>query len=39
MAAEFSIRKSKNDKFHYVLIAGNGEPVATSQMYTPKPEP
>jgi uncharacterized protein YegP (UPF0339 family) len=36
MAAKFSIRRSKNDKFHYVLIAGHGEPVASSQMYTSK---
>lgn len=36
MAAKFSIKKSKNGKYHYILIAGNGEPVATSQMYTSK---
>lgn len=36
MAAKFSIKKSTNDKFHYVLIAGNGEPIASSQMYTSK---
>jgi uncharacterized protein len=36
LAAKFSIKKSKNDKFHYVLVAANGEPIASSQMYTSK---
>ena len=36
MAAKFSIRKSKNDKYFFVLVAGNGEPVANSEMYESK---
>ncbi|HEU4867509.1 MAG TPA: YegP family protein [Actinomycetota bacterium] len=36
MAAKFSIRTSKNDQFHFVLVAGNGEAVANSEMYASK---
>lgn len=32
----FIIEKSKNDKFYFNLLAGNGEPIATSEMYESK---
>lgn len=36
MAAKFAIKKSKDDKYYFSLVAANGEPVASSQMYSSK---
>ena len=36
MAARFSIRKGSTGKYRFVLVAGNGEPVATSEAYESK---
>jgi hypothetical protein len=36
MAARFSIRKGSTGKFRFVLIAANGQPVATSEAYETK---
>ncbi|HEX7833900.1 MAG TPA: YegP family protein [Pseudolysinimonas sp.] len=36
MAAKFEIKKSANGKFHFNLKAGNGEIIATSEMYNSK---
>jgi uncharacterized protein len=36
MAAKFVLSKAKNGKFHFSLKAGNGEIIATSQMYDSK---
>ena len=36
MAAKFVLSKAKNGKFHFSLKAGNGEIIATSQMYDTK---
>jgi hypothetical protein len=33
---KFKILKSKNKKFYFVLIAKNGEVIATSEMYESK---
>lgn len=33
MAAKYVISKAKNGKFHFVLKAGNGEVILSSQMY------
>lgn len=33
---KFEISKSSNDKYYFVLKAGNGEVIATSQMYSTK---
>ena len=33
MEAYFKTKKSKDDKFYFVIIAKNGEPLATSEMY------
>jgi len=32
----FELKKSENGKFHFNLKAGNGQIVATSQMYASK---
>jgi uncharacterized protein YegP (UPF0339 family) len=36
MAAKFEIKKSANGQFHFNLKAGNGEIIATSEMYNSK---
>ena len=36
MAGKFVLSKAKNGKFHFSLKAGNGEIIATSQMYDSK---
>lgn len=36
MAGKFEISKSKNDKYYFNLKAGNGEVIATSEMYSAK---
>jgi uncharacterized protein len=35
-AARFEIRRKRNGQFHFVLISGNGQIVATSETYTTK---
>ncbi len=37
MAGKFEIKKSKNDKFHFNLKAGNGQIILSSEMYESKP--
>lgn len=32
--AKFEIRKSRDRQFYFVLVAGNGEPMFTSETYT-----
>lgn len=34
MAAKYVISKSSNGKYHFVLKAGNGEVILSSQLYT-----
>lgn len=34
--AMFELKKSENGKFHFNLKAGNGQVIATSQMYASK---
>lgn len=36
MAAKFAIKRAKNGKFYFNLLASNGEVVLTSQMYASK---
>jgi len=36
VAAKFEIKKSSNGKYHFNLKAGNGEIIATSEMYESK---
>lgn len=36
MAGKFEIKKSTNDKYYFNLKAGNGEVIATSEMYAAK---
>ena len=36
MAGKFEITKAKNGQFHFNLKAGNGEIIATSEMYESK---
>jgi len=36
MAARFEIRKRRGGQFHFVLIGGNNQVVATSENYTTK---
>ena len=33
MAGKFELKKSENGAFHFNLKAGNGEIIATSEMY------
>jgi uncharacterized protein YegP (UPF0339 family) len=33
---KFEIKKSTSGQFHFVLKAGNGEVIASSEMYTTK---
>jgi len=34
--AKFELKKAKNGQFHFNLKAGNGQVIATSEMYTTK---
>jgi uncharacterized protein len=36
MAGKFELKKSKNDKFFFHLLAGNGQIVLSSEMYESK---
>ncbi len=36
MAAKFELKKSASGQFHFNLKAGNGEIIATSEMYNSK---
>lgn len=36
MAGKFEIKKSKNDKYHFNLKAGNGQIILSSEMYETK---
>ena len=36
MAAKFELKKSKNDKFVFNLLASNGQVILTSEMYKAK---
>lgn len=36
MAGKFELKKSKSDKFHFNLHAGNGQVILTSEMYEAK---
>jgi uncharacterized protein len=37
MAAKFHLKKSSDDQFRFVLKAGNGETILTSELYKAKP--
>lgn len=36
MAGWFELNKSSNDRYRFVLKAGNGEPILTSELYNAK---
>lgn len=36
MAGKFELKKSKNDKFYFSLLAGNGQKILGSEMYESK---
>ncbi len=36
MSAKFVVKKGSTGKFHFNLVASNGETVATSESYTSK---
>jgi uncharacterized protein len=36
MAGKFELKKSKNDKFYFSLLAGNGQIILASEMYESK---
>ncbi len=36
MAGKFVLKQSNNGKFHFNLVASNGQVIATSQMYESK---
>lgn len=36
MAGKFELKKSKNDKFHFNLLASNGQVILQSEMYESK---
>ncbi len=36
MAGKFELKKSKNDKFHFNLLASNGQIIMQSEMYESK---
>ncbi len=36
MAGKFELKKSKNDKFYFNLLAGNGQIILSSEMYESK---
>ena len=37
MAGKFELKKSKSDRFHFNLKAGNGQVIMSSEMYETKP--
>ena len=37
MAGKFELNKSKNDKYFFSLLAGNGQKILGSEMYEAKP--
>ena len=36
MAGKYVLKKTSNGKFHFNLVAGNGQIIATSEMYESK---
>ena len=36
MSGKFVLKKGQSGKFHFNLVAGNGEVIATSQQYASK---
>lgn len=36
MAGKFELKRSKSDQFYFNLLAGNGEPILTSETYVSK---
>ncbi len=36
MAGKFELKKSKNDKYFFSLLAGNGQTILSSEMYETK---
>ena len=36
MAGKFELKKSKNDKFYFSLLAGHGQTILSSEMYEAK---
>jgi uncharacterized protein len=36
MAGKFELKKAKNGKFHFTLLAGNGQNILQSEMYETK---
>lgn len=36
MAGKFELKKSKNDKYFFSLLAGNGQTILASEMYDTK---
>ncbi|OJU92524.1 MAG: hypothetical protein BGO13_05520 [Burkholderiales bacterium 66-5] len=36
MAGKFELKKSRNGKFHFNLLAGNGQVILSSEMYEAK---
>jgi uncharacterized protein YegP (UPF0339 family) len=36
MAGKFELKKSKNDKYYFSLLAGNGQIILSSEMYETK---
>ncbi|MDP2065403.1 MAG: YegP family protein [Burkholderiaceae bacterium] len=36
MAGKFELKKSKNDKYYFSLLAGNGQKILASEMYESK---
>lgn len=36
MSGKFELKKSKNDKFHFNLLASNGQVILSSEMYETK---
>jgi uncharacterized protein len=36
MAGKFALKKSKNDKFYFSLVASNGQKILASEMYESK---
>ena len=35
-SATFDLKRSSDDQYYFVLVAPNGEPIATSERYTTK---
>ena len=36
MAGKFELKKAKNDKYFFSLLAGNGQKILASEMYESK---